>query len=65
VDDKYWTKEYGQMKLGYKYRLDGHFLVRMWCELCNKTYDVYALSNTTIVKRCPDCEKIQVNTKVN
>jgi hypothetical protein len=48
------------VKLGYEYRMDGHFLVRLKCSLCGKNYDVIALSSSKFVKLCGDCEKVKV-----
>lgn len=42
-------------KLGYDWRADGHFLIRVHCTDCEREYDEYALAQYTTV--CPECKR--------
>lgn len=46
------------MNLGYEYRPNGNFLVRLKCSLCGEGYDAHALSNLDSLGYCPCCRQV-------
>jgi hypothetical protein len=47
------------MKLGYDWRPDGLFLVRIQCPSCEEFYDVVALANAKADHRCEACQQVE------
>ena len=45
------------MHLGYEYRPDGNFLVKVSCLSCEKEFDCHAMADCTVLDNqlCEDC----------
>jgi hypothetical protein len=46
------------MNLGYSYRADGNFLVRLICQACKEPFDAHAMANADPLGRCPACIQV-------